>query len=137
MIPKAWAPYFLEPQSPWQALQTFKTLLETIPANLRDYFDFIESWLSLACIHQVKKEESVLKAKWRNPHTDRRVLEWMLRHTHFVNLMPTMAGPMAGNSLDPQECFNKALETVAALKPTADAKKFASEQHARCQRLKC
>jgi hypothetical protein len=43
MIPKAWAPYFLEPHPPWEALQIFKTLLETVPANLRDSFDFIEA----------------------------------------------------------------------------------------------
>jgi hypothetical protein len=128
MIPKAWAPYFLEPQSPWQALQTFKALLNTIPNNLRTSFDFIESWLAIACVHKVEKDESVSKAKWQNPHADRRMLEWMIRHTRFVNSMPMMAGPMAGTTLDPQECFNKALETVAALKPTAETKKYSDSE---------
>jgi hypothetical protein len=128
MIPKAWAPYFLEPQTPWEALQIFKTLLETVPANLRDSFDFIEAWLSVACLHEVKKDESILKAKWQNPHADRRVLEWMLRHTRFVNSMPLMSETSLGNTLDPQECFNKALETVAALKPTAEAKKYSDSE---------
>jgi hypothetical protein len=63
MIPKAWAPYFLEPQSPWKALQTYKTLMKTIPANKKDSFDFIEAWLSIACTHEAIKDESVLKAK--------------------------------------------------------------------------
>jgi hypothetical protein len=103
MIPKAWAPYFMEPQSPWKALQTFQTLLKTILENLKDSFDFIEAWLSVACLHEVQKDESMMKAKWQNPHADRRVLEWMLRHTRFVNSMPLMAGPMAGNNLNPQE----------------------------------
>jgi hypothetical protein len=35
-----------------------------------------------------------------------------------VQTMGTMGG------LDPQECFNKALETVAALKPAAEAKTY-------------
>jgi hypothetical protein len=136
MLPKAWAPYFLEPQSPWQALQTFKALLETIPKDLRDSFDFIKAWLSTACVHEVQKDESVAKAKWQNPHADRRMLEWMRRHTKFVNSMPTVVGPMAGNTLDPQQCFNKALETVAALKPTAEVKKY-SDSELRRLRASC
>jgi hypothetical protein len=128
MIPKAWAPYFLEPQSPWEALQTYQTLLRTIPEDKRDSFDFIEAWLSVACTHDVKKDESVLKAKWQNPHADRRMLEWMLRHTRFVNSVPMMMGPGGGTSLDPQECFNKALETVAALKPTAEVKRYSDSE---------
>jgi hypothetical protein len=34
MIPKAWAPYFLEPQSPWKALQTYKMLIMAISEEL-------------------------------------------------------------------------------------------------------
>ena len=49
-----------------------------------------------------KKEESRMRSKWQNPHTDRRILEWMLRYTHFINSMPLKLGPQAGNSLDPQ-----------------------------------
>ena len=33
MVPKAWAPYFLEPQSPWEVLDIFKILMGTIPSN--------------------------------------------------------------------------------------------------------
>jgi hypothetical protein len=40
--------------------------------------------------------------------------------------MLIMAGPMLGNSLGPQEYFNKALEMVLALKPTAEAKKYSN-----------
>jgi hypothetical protein len=120
MIPKAWAPYFLELQSPCDALQTYRTLIQTILAGYRDSFDFLEAWLHIACTHQVRKDRSVLKAKWQSPHTDRRMIEWMLRHTQFVNSMPMMMETIAGNNLDRQECFNKALETVAALKPVAE-----------------
>jgi hypothetical protein len=37
-------------------------------------------------------------------------------------------GPVAGNNLDPQECYNKALETVAALKPTVKKKKYSKSK---------
>jgi hypothetical protein len=46
--------------------------------------------------------------------------------------MAAAAGPMMGG-LDPQECFNKALETVAALKPTTENKKYTT---AELQRLR-
>jgi hypothetical protein len=128
MIPKAWAPYFLEPQAPWEALQTFKKLLLTIPASNQDSFDFLEAWLHVACTHETKRDESVLKAKWQNPHADRRMIEWMLRHTRFVNSVPMMTETTMGNNLDPQECFNKALETVAALKPVAETKKYSDSE---------
>jgi hypothetical protein len=75
MIPKAWAPYFLEPQSPWEAFQTYKMLLRTILEAQRD---FIKAWLAVACTHVVQKDELVLKAKWQNLHADQRMLEWML-----------------------------------------------------------
>jgi hypothetical protein len=39
----------------------------------------------------------------------------------------------AGPALDPQECFNKALETMAALKPSQEAKKYSQ---AELQRLR-
>ena len=29
-------------------------------------------------------------------------MEWMLRHTFFVNSMPIVSGPQVGNILDPQ-----------------------------------
>jgi hypothetical protein len=58
----------------------------------------------------------------------------MQRHTQYVNAMPggVMAMP-AGPALDPQECFNKALETMAALKPSQEAKKYSQ---AELQRLR-
>jgi hypothetical protein len=52
----------------------------------------------------------------------------MQRHTLYVNNMAAVAlGGNPGLTLDPQECFNKALETVAALRPiseTAATKKY-------------
>ena len=62
--------------------------------------------------------------KWEKPHADKRLLEWMLMHTLFVNSMPMMSGPQVGNSLEPQECFNKTLETVEDLNPTAKKNQY-------------
>ena len=45
----------MEPQSPWGELMTFKKLLGAIPEDLKEYFDFIETWLSLSCTHDEKK----------------------------------------------------------------------------------
>ena len=60
----------------------------------------------------------------------------MLRHTRFVNSMPLMPGPHAENNLDPQECFNKALGTMAALNTSSKAKKY-SESELRRLREAC
>ena len=49
MVTKAWGPYFMEPQSPWEALDIFKRLMGTIPINLKDFFEFIKTWLHIAC----------------------------------------------------------------------------------------
>jgi hypothetical protein len=35
---------------------------------------------------------------------------------------------VAGNSLDPQECFNNALETVGALETTVEKKKYSDSK---------
>jgi hypothetical protein len=138
-MPKAWAPYFLAPVTPWVAFEIFRRLLRTIPEDIRQYFDFMEAWLSIACVHVAAREtESILRAKWQNPHTDRRMLAWMQRHTRFVNAMPEVSRTLSTGGLDPQMCFNKALETVAALKPAPEIKRYAvqrncsaSKQHAR------
>jgi hypothetical protein len=50
-----------------------------------------------------------------------------------VNAMPVprLAGDIGGKVLDPQECFNTVLETVAALQPPAELakiKKYTMEQ---------
>ena len=60
----------------------------------------------------------------------------MLRHTLFVNSMPLAPGTQARESLDLQECFNKALETVAALK-TADKMSYYTYSDLRCLRAAC
>ena len=41
----------------------------------------------------------------------------MLRHTLFVDSMPLARGTQDSDSMEPQDCFIKALETVAAMKP--------------------
>jgi hypothetical protein len=134
-VPKAWAAHFLAPMSPWQALQTFRSLLASIPTADHNSFDFIEAWLMVACTHTTTSAgESRLTARWQRPHLNRQVLQWMQRHSQYINQIPLgmAAGPTTGG-LDPQECFNKALETVAALKPTAEAKTYTT---AELQRLR-
>jgi hypothetical protein len=134
-VPKAWAAHFLAPMSPWQALQTFRSLLASIPTADHNSFDFIEAWLMVACTHTTTSAgESRLTARWQRPHLNRQVLQWMQRHSQYINQIPSgmAAGPTTGG-LDPQECFNKALETVAALKPTAEAKTYTT---AELQRLR-
>jgi hypothetical protein len=39
-VPKAWSAYFLPPMSPWQALTTFRNLLQNIPPPQWQGFDF-------------------------------------------------------------------------------------------------
>ena len=52
----------------------------------------------------------------------------MLMHTRFVDSMPMMSGPQVGNGLDPHECFNKTLETVAALKPISKKNQYSDSE---------
>ena len=124
MVPKAWAPYFLEPQLPWEELYVFKILMRNIPSNIKDSFEFIETWLRITCMKATETEESVVRAKCQNPHANRNVLGWMLHHTLFLNSMSLAPVPQSSDSLEPQECLNKALETVDALKPEYKAKKY-------------
>ena len=35
MEPKVWAPYFMDPQPPWEELDVFKILMGTIPNNIK------------------------------------------------------------------------------------------------------
>jgi hypothetical protein len=71
---KAWAPYFLAPMSPWDALKVFRRLLETIPAALQTISDFLGSWLAIACTHDrtngggILTEGQMAKSPLRTPH---------------------------------------------------------------------
>jgi hypothetical protein len=49
----------------------------------------------------------------------------MQRHTRLTNALP-VEGPIAvaGASLDPQQCFDKAMENVATLKAGPENKKY-------------
>jgi hypothetical protein len=116
---KAWAPYFLAPMLPWDALKVFRQLLQMIPAALRQSFDFLVLWLAIACTRDRSDgNEVLLRAKWHSPPTERRMIAWMQRRTLYLNAIPaTGFGGGPGPTLDPQECFTKALETVAALRP--------------------
>ena len=55
MISKAWSPYFMDTQSPWGALLNSKKLMGAIPEDLKKYFDFVESWISVFCTHEEKE----------------------------------------------------------------------------------
>ena len=48
----------------------FQMFLGMILDNLEDSFDFVEECISVACAHEVKNDESVVKYKWQNPHAD-------------------------------------------------------------------
>jgi hypothetical protein len=76
-----------------------------------------------------KDDDLVLTEKWQAPVISRKVNTWMQRHTQYVNVVPVraltaLAATTASTSLDPQMCFNKAMETIRALKPTAELKKY-------------
>ena len=78
----------------------------------------------------------MVRVKWQNPHAYRKFLGWMLRHTVFVNSISLALGPLANESLKLQEHFEKALETVAALKPEDKTRKYTDEE-LRCLRAAC
>jgi hypothetical protein len=137
-IPKAWAAYFLDQCLPYQAYHRYKRLIATIPVALQPSFRYMEAWLKAACLQgSTTSEDSVMTAKWQAPVIDRKVNTWMERHTQYVNAVPFGAlaqTPMAGSGgLDPQMCFDKVMETIAALKPTAETKKYST---AEMQRLR-
>jgi hypothetical protein len=135
-LPKAWAPYFLAPLSPWQALQTFNKLLETTPSVHKAGFEFVGTWLSIASTHDADATDAILKAKWQNPPAEQKMITWMQKRTLFVNDMPATAMASPGFLLDLQECFNKALETVAALRPVSEAAATKKYTPAELQRLR-
>ena len=89
----------------------------------------MEAWLKVACLQVLTTSDNSLgTAKWQAPMIDRKVNTWMERHTQYVNAVPfgALAYPSGAppGSLDPQTCFDKAMDTIAALKPTAETKKY-------------
>jgi hypothetical protein len=54
----------------------------------------------------------------------------MQRHTQLTNAIPMEAVQpgTAGAGLDPQQCFDKAMETVAALKASPENKKYSGSE---------
>jgi hypothetical protein len=131
-VPKAWAAHFLDQCSPHVAYQRYKSLIATIPAGLREDFRYMEAWLKAACLQTAGTEESLMIAKWQAPVIDRKVNTWMERHTQYVNAVPfgdlTPTTRASAVSLDPQMCFDKAMDTIVALKPTPKAKKYSSSE---------
>ena len=61
MEPKVWAPYFMDPQPPWEELDVFKILMGTIPSNIKHYFEFIKTWLYIACTKATVTEDSLVR----------------------------------------------------------------------------
>jgi hypothetical protein len=136
-VPKAWAAYFLAPMSPWDALKVFRRLLHTVPQPLKASFGFLGGWLAIACTKEGADNDSVLKARWQSPPAERRMIAWMQGRTDYLNGVPSadLTG-IAGITLDPQECFNKALETVAALHPPSETAATRRYTPAEMQRLR-
>ena len=64
------------------------------------------------------------------------MIEWMQRRTLYLNSVPATELGRPAASLDPQECFNKALETVAALRPPSEAGVTKKYTPAKLQRLR-
>jgi hypothetical protein len=121
-IPKAWAAHFLDQCSPYEAFGCYKKLIATVPAGLRDKFHYMEAWMRAACIESAPHQEDyMLTAKWQASVKDRKVNTWMERHTQYVNAVPS------------QMCFDKAMDTIATLKPSSETKKnsIAELQHLR------
>ncbi len=68
---------------------------------------------------------------------DRRMIVWMQRRTDYPNGVPsTGLTGIARITLDPQECFNKALEMVAALRPPSETAATRRYTPAEMQRLR-
>jgi hypothetical protein len=136
-VPKAWAAYFLASMSPWDALKVFRRLLHTIPQPLKSSFGFLGAWLAIACRKEGADGDSVLKARWKSPPTEQRMIAWIQRRTDYLNGVPSagLTGT-AGITLDPQECCNKALETVAALRPPSETAATRRYTPAEMQRLR-
>ena len=63
MVPRAWAPYFLEPQLPWETLGLFENLMGNITNNIKDSFEFIETCFHIACTKATETEDSVVREK--------------------------------------------------------------------------
>jgi hypothetical protein len=125
-IPREWAAYFLEPITPWEALEKIRGLIATLPEPQQEKFEYLQVWGKAACMRSASNAEgSILRARWQNPHPERKVVAWMQRHTRLTNAIPVDL-PATGNQagLDPQQCFNKAMETVASLKTGPENKKY-------------
>jgi hypothetical protein len=134
---KACAAYFLAPMLPWDALKVFRRLLHTIPQPLKASFGFLGAWLAIASTQGGADDDSVLKARWQSPPAERRMIAWIQRRTDYLNGVPSagLTG-IAGITLDPQECFNKALEMVAALRPPSETAATRRYTPAKMQRLR-
>jgi hypothetical protein len=125
-LPKVWAPYFLAKTSPYEAWQVAQTLLAQLPAADQDEFDYLESWLKIACTGTKKSQ---LSAAWQNPYIVRDQRQWMQeRHTANLNAVPSMMPPPAQTTgrlpIDANKIFLKTLETVWTLKPPTDNKQY-------------
>jgi hypothetical protein len=105
-LPRVWAPYFLAETSPYVAWRMARTLLVQLPESARDNFDYLDSWLKIACTSETA-DKSQLCAAWQSPRTDREQRRWMQQHTAGLNavtsMLPSPAPANGGLSTDAVE----------------------------------
>jgi hypothetical protein len=49
-IPREWAAYFLEPITPWEALEKIRGLIATLPEPQQEKFEYLQVWGKAACM---------------------------------------------------------------------------------------
>jgi hypothetical protein len=108
------------------------------PTSYEGWVCFLGSWLACVCTHNgTDGKDSLLKAKWQSPPAECQMIAWMQCRMLYLNAVPATGlagGP--GRTLDPQECFNKALEMVAALRPPLETTATKRYTPAELQRLR-
>lgn len=116
-IPNDWAPYFLTPLPPFQALRTIERLRERLPEGNRDACEPLLAWARLACTRKARQgagaSQSRLSIPWQAVTPDLKLMRWAKKS--FAKAVQATA-PDPVPTLDAQECFNKACETVRAIR---------------------
>lgn len=128
-VPMEWAPYFLDPMTPWQAIKTIGTLRDTLPEGDRHIADPLLNWAQLAATRRRTSGRgsviSRMAIPWQPVNPDRKLVRWAARQMR--NIVAESAPPPI--TLDPQECYNKACETLAAVRTTGGGGGGVQEVH--------
>jgi hypothetical protein len=107
-IPHAWAPYFLKPLSPTDALTMGRQLIATlIEPAARASLEPLTDWLRAACVrfgpNQNDRTRSVMDVGFESVTPDARVVKWMQRRLtpHLLPVLPPVVPPAVfqGSSL--------------------------------------